>query len=410
MNRFLKYNIVVCTIVLIQILVLNASGQSLIDITPDFGYQNDQLSVTISGQNTHFGQGTQTTTVWFEQGTNSLMFPSSVSVINSNTVTADIYLSPFYQTGTYDVKVSNTIDGQLTLWNGFTLFPWQNNAEIVSLNPQSAYTSSILNVTISGQNTNFGQGTSTTSVWLDQGSTNILYPSQLSVVDYQTLDVELTIPFDQQPGIYKVNVNNSLDGIMSYTGLDILETINPPILIEVIPNHAYQGNVLDVEISGQNTHFGQGTATTQIWLEQPGAFLFASNPMIQSPISSAIEINVGLSQDTGFYDLRVSNDIDGSLTLAEAFMVLADTSTGIQDLKERIGKVYPNPVSDILYVEFGRDSGGIFELFSAQVQNIYTISSVQGMLEIDVKGLPAGIYFYRVVAGEAGILGKLVKE
>ncbi len=409
----MRFNRIYLCFVLIVVMIgavpATMLAQSLNSVNPDHGYQNTQLTVTISGQNTSFGQGTATTQVWFEQGTNTLMYPSSVAVIDANTVAADIYLSPFYQTGTYDVKVLNSIDGQLTLANSFTLFPFQNMAEIINVTPQTGETSSVINVTISGQNTSFGQGTSTTNVWLDKGAGTVIYPTNLNVVDNTTLNVELTLPHDQAIGMYTVKVNNSINGLLSYIGFDVQTNMDPPQVLSISPNESYRGEVLTVDISGYKTHFGQGTATTQVWLEEPGSFLFADNLNMLNLTDLNADLNIGITQDTGYYDLRVENYIDGSMTLPSAFRVLTDTTHIIEQYAKHLA-VYPNPCRDLVNIQFNTNSGGYLQLFNGQGDVVRQMKQTSRNARLGLANLPAGVYVYRMIEGASISTGKLIIE
>ncbi len=77
--------------------------------------------------------------------------------------------------------------------------------------------------------------------------------------------------------------------------------------------------------------------------------------------------------------------------------------------------IYPNPVSNIAYIEFINNTGGdskieVFDINGKLVSD-YTMSIVAGGIELDVQQLRGGIYFVTIINSESGFIqkGKLVK-
>ncbi|MHC4213699.1 MAG: hypothetical protein ACYSWP_10045, partial [Planctomycetota bacterium] len=144
-------------------------GQTLISINPDNANQGESLSVTITGQDTNFLQGSSTTVsaVWFEQGS-STIDASSFWANSPTSASANFDIPGGALTGIWDVKATDTIDGTLTLPDGFTI---NTVLALTSIIPNNADQGESLSVTITGQNTTFMQGSSTTvtSVWFEQG-------------------------------------------------------------------------------------------------------------------------------------------------------------------------------------------------------------------------------------------------
>jgi PKD repeat protein len=91
------------------------------DISTDIGIQGETLSVTVTGNNTHFGQGTGTTLVWFTQASETTISSNSVIVNSSDELVAEITFNHTHPIGFYDVNVSNDLDGVLTKQNSFYL-------------------------------------------------------------------------------------------------------------------------------------------------------------------------------------------------------------------------------------------------------------------------------------------------
>jgi len=136
----------------------------LTEIDPDHGTIPETLAVTISGEGTHFTQATGTT-VNLKQGS-STIYSYNVDEINDEELVAEFSFDNFDNPGYYDVNTENAVDGELYLYDAFYLYPNPNPPQLVSIEPNNAQPGDNLEVSISGQNTNFTQGTGTT-VWLN---------------------------------------------------------------------------------------------------------------------------------------------------------------------------------------------------------------------------------------------------
>lgn len=85
---------------------------------------------------------------------------------------------------------------------------------LTGVNPDSAYQGQSLAVTISGQSTNFQQGSSVLQVWLNQGTITI-YPLFNVVHNSQLVESHFSIPPNANLGLWDVNVWTLIDGTMT---------------------------------------------------------------------------------------------------------------------------------------------------------------------------------------------------
>jgi hypothetical protein len=158
------------------------SAQTISNVTPSIGMEGTTINVAISGQNSNFQQGT--TTVWFNQGS-STIYASSVNVSSNTGLIAQVGIPYGTPLGLYQTNVQDPIDNTISLANSFTVVANPNSPTIVNVNPSSTMEGTSLTVAISGQNTNFQQGT--TTVWFNQGSSTI-YASNVNVNSLTSLD------------------------------------------------------------------------------------------------------------------------------------------------------------------------------------------------------------------------------
>jgi PKD repeat protein len=201
-------------------------AQSISNVNPASGNLGQTLSVSISGQSTSFGQGTSTTNVWFSQGSSTLVYPNSVTITNSGLLIAGFIFPNTIPSGSYDVNVLNSIDGQMIVPIGFLLNPNPNPPVIVSVAPSSAITGQTLTVTVTGQYTNFSQGTSTANVWFNQGTSTLIYPNNVTVLSDTAISANFTIPTNAISGSYDVSTSDDIDGQLVLSGGFFINSCN----------------------------------------------------------------------------------------------------------------------------------------------------------------------------------------
>lgn len=74
---------------------------------------------------------------------------------------------------------------------------------------------------------------------------------------------------------------------------------------------------------------------------------------------------------------------------------------------ENIVKVYPNPVKDLLSIE--KPKPATTEILNIQGQLLKTLEPGNTNTNLDVSGLPAGVYFVRIITDKEFVTLKLLK-
>ena len=95
--------------------LLNA--QTINTVAPNQAAQGDVLSISIEGVGTSFLTATGTN-VWLQKGT-EVINPTSFNATSETNINANLSLGSNQATGLYDVNVQNSIDGTVTLVQGF---------------------------------------------------------------------------------------------------------------------------------------------------------------------------------------------------------------------------------------------------------------------------------------------------
>ena len=296
----------------------NPDPPYLASITPDNGTIPETLSVSVDGVNTHFSQGTGTV-LWLQQGS-SIIYPTSITEISNTLLEAEFTFSNFNTTGLYDVNTMNGLDGELTLSNSFYLNPDPDPPQLVSIEPDSAQLGELLSVSISGLNTNFTQGTGTT-VWLNQESSTI-YPINTTIINNELISADFTIYNYSSTGYYNVNTHNSFDGTLTLAnGFYIYPPA--PVITYIYPEEGYQGEEIIMTIYGENTHFEDGD-NLNIWFSKDEDIKYPENFMASGNGTLIVNFVFPYTLPLGGWDINISNDIDGVITVPDGFELLSD--------------------------------------------------------------------------------------
>jgi hypothetical protein len=212
---------------------------------------------------------------------------------------------------------------------------------ITGVNPDEGMQGETLDLVISGQSTHFLQATSV-SVNLQQGTATIILPQEIGYMSNEVMQATFSFSFNHDPGIYDLRVSNDIDGTMFlYDAFEILENPIQPELVGVQPDEAFQGEALDLIISGQNTHFQ--ASTTTVALKQGTLTILPQYRQVISDTEISAHFAFAYFHPTGLYDVQTDNEIDGTLTLPNAFTLQpgdVPTILGIEPANATNGTMY----------------------------------------------------------------------
>jgi hypothetical protein len=288
-------------------------SQHLVSISPSSATIGQTLSVTITGSRTHFTQASGTTIGFTSiQGVGNPTV-NSKTILNDSSLTATITIPASAYTGYYTVSVSNLTDGTRLLNNGFhvngIIAP-----SLVSITPSLANAGQTLNVTITGTNTHFTQGSGTTNVGFtsSQGVGNPVVNSK-TIINDSSITANITIPSTSYTGDYNVSTNSTIEGFHWLNNGFHINGATHPTLVSISPAGAKPGQTLYVTITGTKTHFTQASGTTSIGFTSSQG---VGNPIVNSKIilndSSIIAyISIPVTANIGTYSASVYNSVTG---------------------------------------------------------------------------------------------------
>lgn len=291
-------------------------------IEPDSAYQGTQATTLIVASNTNFTTATFNS-VRIQLGFNNNIAADSFSVINDTALNAYFTISINAAAGNYNVVVDNSMDGFMVLVGGFEVILSPFRPQIISIVPDSALQGESVAVTVTAINTHFQSGVNT-YIRLQRGFGNIVNADSASVINDTLLMAYFSISYQTQPNTYDFRINNSVDGLINLPRIFLIkQSLTAPQLLAVYPDEGEQNQYVKVIVNGSHTHFLSGT-TTQVLLQMGfNNMIYADSFDVVNDSLLYAHFNIALAAQTGVYNFRVVNNIDGTLQLNQAFTINA---------------------------------------------------------------------------------------
>ena len=223
-------------------------------MTPDSGFPQEQLSVTIVGNGTQFANTNNISgiTVALEHNNSVVTEGTNVNLVNDSTISTPLEVSSEMQVGSYyDLVVQVNSTPEHTYIRDSAFLVVAPAPSIVSVSPSSAYDSQTVAIQITGQSTNFLSGTTPTVSFERNGTTDFSAQS-VSVTSNTSINASVTLPGGTAAGAYDVIVQNTN---YSDTGKSKFTALGPEPAIEIIPDSGAASTAFDVSIVGQHTNF-----------------------------------------------------------------------------------------------------------------------------------------------------------
>lgn len=314
-------------------------------ISPGGGSQGIQnLSVVVTGQFTHFAQGT--TTASFGAGVTVV----SLTVNSSTSATAVVNIDPAAAVGSRDV-VLTTNSEVVTLSNGFAV---AGTPALTSVNPNTGRQGQQgLAIAISGQFTHFAQGVTTA----DFGSG--ITVASLTVATPTSATAVLNIDPAAAPGSRNVTITTNTETVSLAGSFSV--SAGTPLLASVNPSTGQQGQQnLSITITGNFTHFAPGATTADF-----GAGITVASLTVGSVTSATASLNIDPAAVLGARNVTVTTGSE-TVTLTSGFIVVAprpsltlvSPNTGLQgqqNLVVSITGLNTHFVQGLTQVSFGAD-------------------------------------------------------
>jgi hypothetical protein len=277
----------------------------LTSVTPNTGQQGQNgLNVNLTGQGTQWLQGT--TVANFGAGVTVV----SLTVNSPNTATAVLNVGLAATPGVRNVSMTTGAE-VATMNNGFSVT--NGTPLLTGVAPPFGSQGATLNVTLSGQSTNWTQGVTTVSFGAGVTINSVTVNSTTSAVASITIDPLAAV------GTRNVSVTTGPEVV----SLNNAFLLNPgaATISNVAPNAGTQGQTLSVNVTGTGTHFAQGTTSVSF-----GTGIVVNSITVSSPTALAANITINAAAAGG---IRVVSATTGGevATLVSGFNVQTGTPT-----------------------------------------------------------------------------------
>jgi hypothetical protein len=208
-------------------------------------------------------------------------------------------------------------------------------ATILSLNPSSGQLGQSLSVTITSQYTNFVQGSTVANFGpgISVGGGTPGQAGPVTVTSPTTATAQLTIAASGTPGPQTVTIATGVQQASLGSAFTILPGgTGTPVITQVNPNSGQQGQQnLSVTITGQFTHFTQGSTTASF-----GTGVAIVSLTVNSATSATATLNIDAAGVTGMRNVTLTTGAEVA-TLANGFTVLLPNQACVQPLASLAG-------------------------------------------------------------------------
>ncbi len=289
---------------------LSVQGGSLAAITPATSPRGQTLLINITGNGTTFTQGSSAVS-FFYSGTSTAINVNSIIVNSSSSLSASITIQPNAIVGTYDVKVFSPLDGTLILYSAFHV----TGPSISSVSPTVLSRGSQLNLTITGSNSHFNQGTGTSISFFNQGSpTNYITVDSTKVFGSTNMAAYISVSSFAPSGAYQLHAFNAVDNEMIY-GTNTI-TVLAPTINSITPNSSPNNRILDITITGSGTNFTQASSTNFGFFltGSPTTAIHIDSVQTINDVTANLYVTITPNAASNYYTLNYMSVYDGILT------------------------------------------------------------------------------------------------
>jgi hypothetical protein len=311
----------------------------LLSFSPISAIQGDSIKIIVKGKNTHFLHPWTNLAV----AKNSLgIWPIKTKVINDSIIEGSFYTDYYTpDPGSYNIFISNPIDGILVATDSFKLKKGNDPPRILSISPTSGIQGQKVDVLIkAGKNTRFRS--MQLSPQLNNGQKKV-YPRTLSIVNDSNLLASFELSTDSMlTGVYDVNTSwpTSEKNLPLPAVFTIYKNPAPASLTSLSPAAATQFDTVSIMIKASRSHF------LSEWLNV--RLIAADNPnySINCPLQDVVPINDSLLKasfifyenyySSAVYHLEVISALDGTIQLKNAFII-----NRIYDKYPQITDIFP---------------------------------------------------------------------
>ena len=337
--------------------LLSSLGPAVISANPVGLPQAETVTVTIRGNNTNWRDDNTTLSV---SGTGVTV--DSVSVISPTTLTAELTISAAAEIGFRNLSITTNLGGTAETADGASVVEViapVTEPTLLSVDPPNVTQGETTTLTLRGAMTSWD---ATTTVSLGIGVT----VDTVTVNSPTLITAVVTVSDSAGIGFRRASVTTGTETI----NLDKAVFVNTPTdtvpqLASVTPNNAMAGETIDVNVSGLNTNFVEGTTTADF-----GAGATVNSVTVTNATAAVVNVTIDPDAAAGFRTVSLTTGTETAVLLNGFFV---DTD-GDPPMVDPDLFVVPGIATDEVVVDFDwtlREAGfdneiGVFLVDDAQ--------------------------------------------
>jgi len=254
-NNMTKLKPILCIVFFFLTKLLPA--QTISALVPNSGNLGQSLTISITGNNTHFTSGSNVLADFeFAQGSSTT---TNINVLSWTSIEADVNIPSQTTKGYYDLYAYNPFDGDVHADRAFYV---NGTPQRFTISPSGANPGQTLTITITGSNTHFFSGSASAYIHLDfaQASGTSYLPANIAVANDTLMAAQFTIPAVVAPAYYSMYVTNTVDGqliapnVLSIPDMtEINEYTGDQISLSAFPNPYADQVILSADINKSST-------------------------------------------------------------------------------------------------------------------------------------------------------------
>ncbi|MCA1745120.1 MAG: hypothetical protein LC643_05335 [Bacteroidales bacterium] len=376
---------------------------AIISLSPKTVRQGETLDIEITTTSMDLSQGTNLIQLFNE---NSIIKSNSYTLLDANTLNANFSFNIDYPIGVYDLLFKQASGIELNHPEAITLEAATTNPALASSTPNDAKQGEEVSITIYGVNTHFNQNQVKNKIYLHHNGISI-NPIKVEVIDNTTISALFDLHYGHPEGAYTLFLYNAYDGTHWLPdAFNVLTGDNTPKITSVSPNVLMLGTTLDVEITGENIDFSQGTNLVKLTRDFTTIIMNSTETVSPNVVTANFTISYG--HPTGDYLLSIINDsfdaniiTDKTLIKRDAFF-LKSASTAIIDVSSDKSHVWINSDEQQLCTSERFET---IQLYGMQRQ---LLLETQNSNSLNMASLPPGYYLIKLWKNKVFTTEKIV--
>lgn len=281
--------------------VVTASQATILSVTPNTARQQEALAVDVVGASTNWGPAT----VFTLTGGITVV---DATVHDATHATLSLQLAPLATLGAQSITA--TTGGEIAvLTNAFVVQP--GTPLILSSTPGTGQQQANLTLAVLGQSTNWIDGVTTVALGTGVTVNSVVVTSPTALTVTAIVDPLTAL------GYRSLTVTTGEQALVLPNALLIVP--GPAVVGQVSPSSASQGDTLDVQVTGTNTHFIHGTTTADF-----GSGITVNALQVLSPTSAQANISIDGAAAVGQRNVTLTT-LGETAAKADGFIVQQGT-------------------------------------------------------------------------------------